>query len=149
MGLNNLNSTIEKIKNVEHEKSKNIDYLKKVIKNIKSESLKKNNPLKLKIDKIKNAYINNWKSNNLSKIDDITNKINLETGIPLPVLTICGKGTREIRFTEYLSFFLNPNNAHGLQFKLLKSLLNDICQEHGLSKKWYMNCIVDLKIKNK
>lgn len=143
MSLNYLKNTIREIKDISvKESNNNATYLKKIIKNIKIEILKKKNPLKLKIEKIKKSYISNWESNNMAKINSITNIISFKDGIPLPVLTICGKGTREIRFTEYLAFFLNPNNAHGIQSNLLKILLDDICKEHGLSKNWYDNCLV-------
>ncbi len=46
-----------------------------------------------------------------------------EEGIPVPVLTVCGRGTREIRFTSYLAYFLDPGNRHGLGTLFVETVL--------------------------
>jgi hypothetical protein len=35
-------------------------------------------------------------------------------GLPLASLSICGQGTREIRYTQLLRYFFDPNELHGL-----------------------------------
>lgn len=41
----------------------------------------------------------------------------------MPVLSVCGKGTQEIRYTQYLSYFLDPTKMHGLGNNLFKAIL--------------------------
>lgn len=115
----------------------NIDKLEKIIKNIKEASTNKEYTIKNKIKKIKESYIKNWEEENQLILNKITNQINLESGIPVPVLSICGKGTREIRFTEYLSYFLNPKNSHGIKDKLLKSIFSQEVKKNNLRSDWY------------
>jgi len=40
-------------------------------------------------------------------------------GIPLAALSVCGRGTREIRYTQLLRYFLDPNEPHGLGSRVL------------------------------
>ncbi len=53
----------------------------------------------------------------------------IKKGLPTPVLTVCGKGTREIRFTRYLAYFLDPNGKHGLSSKFLKAVMREEAPE--------------------
>jgi hypothetical protein len=64
----------------------------------------------------------------------------VEQGIPTPVLTICGKGTQEIRFTKYLTYFLDKHNHHGLNYNVLKYAFEPEAKRMGLPKDWYMDC---------
>ncbi len=121
--------------------------LETTIRNIKEASFKTDNRLEEKINKIKDAFITNWKVENISFINNIINSIDINKGIPLPVLSICGKGTQEIRFTKYLAYFLSPNGKHGLQDKFLKALLNPECRQLGLASNWSENCEVIPEIK--
>lgn len=41
-------------------------------------------------------------------------------GLPVPVLSVCGRGTQEIRFTQLLRYFLDPHEPHGLGSRLLE-----------------------------
>jgi hypothetical protein len=41
------------------------------------------------------------------------------TGVPLGALSVCGRGTREIRYTRLLAYFLSPLEPHGLGFSVL------------------------------
>ena len=45
------------------------------------------------------------------------------SGIPLPALSVCGRGTREIRYTQLFRYFLDPVQPHGLGSKLLVAFL--------------------------
>ena len=37
-----------------------------------------------------------------------------EVGLPVPALSACGRGTREIRYTQLLGYYLDPKKPHGL-----------------------------------
>ncbi|CCU78691.1 hypothetical protein HSACCH_00830 [Halanaerobium saccharolyticum subsp. saccharolyticum DSM 6643] len=123
-------------KNNSFDANKNIDKFKNVIKSIKKASTNKEYTIQNKIKKIKESYIKNWEEENQLILNKITKQINFKSGIPLPVLSICGKGTREIRFTEYLSYFLNPKNSHGISDKLLKSIFSQEAKKHNLRPDW-------------
>ena len=114
-----------------------------IIENIKKASNKKEDQaLQIKINNIKHAFIKNWERDNLPFIQQLVEKIDLNQGIPLPILSICGQGTQEIRFTKYLSYFLDPSNNHGLQDKLLKILLSPECKGSNLESNWSEDCKV-------
>ena len=145
MGLNKLTNTIESIKEISEKHIVDIsrEDLKIIIQNIKDAFRHKDYAkLKEKIDNITKTFVINWKNENTFFVKKIISNININKGIPLPVLSICGKGTREIRFTKYLSYFLNPQKEHGLKDKFLKAVLEHECGNAGLSPNWYGNCIV-------
>ncbi|MGM0549308.1 MAG: PD-(D/E)XK nuclease family protein [Bacillota bacterium] len=125
------------LKNNNLDVNKNLDKLEIIINNIKKVSSSNEYTIKNKIRKIKESYIKNWEEENKSILKKITNQINIDSGIPLPVLSICGKGTREIRFTEYLSYFLNPKNSHGINDRLLKSIFSQEAKKNNLRSDWY------------
>ncbi|UCZ52918.1 PD-(D/E)XK nuclease family protein [Bacillus shivajii] len=66
----------------------------------------------------------------------------IEEGIPIPVLTVCGKGTQEIRFTKYFTYYLDETQLHGLKDKCLKYAFDIEAKEAGLSEDWYKGCNV-------
>src|SRR5690554_8221437 len=118
MGLNKLTNTIESIKEISEKHIVDIsrEDLKIIIQNIKDAFRHKDYAkLKEKIDNITKTFVINWKNENTFFVKKIISNININKGIPLPVLSICGEGTREIRFTKYLSYFLNPQKEHGLK----------------------------------
>jgi hypothetical protein len=45
-------------------------------------------------------------------------------GLPLAALSVCGRGTREIRYTQLLGYFLDPRKPHGLGSKVLRAVLS-------------------------
>ena len=124
MDLNNLEKTIENIK---------IAFNRTYAEDI----------LKEKISKIKDVYISSWEKENLEFLKEVYNKTSIDNGFPVPVLTVCGKGTKEIRFTKYLGYYLDPNNYHGLQYKFLKAILNQKCKEADFRDDWHENCKVE------
>lgn len=63
-------------------------------------------------------------------------------GLPTPVLSVCGHGTQEIRFTKYFAYFLDVNQYHGLHDLVLKSAFDPEAIEAGLPEYWYKNCKV-------
>ncbi len=67
----------------------------------------------------------------------------IEKGIPTPVLTVCGRGTQEIRFTRYLAYFLNPQKNHGLGASLLRRVLGHEADIFGLKTDWAEECSVE------
>ena len=44
-------------------------------------------------------------------------------GVPLAALSVCGRGTREIRYTQLLGYFLDPSKPHGLGSRVLRAVL--------------------------
>jgi|GEM_PF-2936516 len=53
-----------------------------------------------KVDSIKDSYHHDWEK---QKLDFVRNfLVSVWGGIPLPVLSLCGKGTQEIRYSKYL-----------------------------------------------
>ncbi|MGM0411003.1 MAG: PD-(D/E)XK nuclease family protein [Bacillota bacterium] len=123
----------------------NLERLQNTIKGIKSayKDTSHEKRIAVKINNIKKNFVSNWKQENLPYVKKIVEKINPDQGIPVPVLTVCGKGTREIRFTKYLSYYLNPYNNHGLENKFLKTLLDRECKMKGFPDNWYKNCRVE------
>lgn len=89
--------------------------------------------LESKILKIRNAYRRQWEEETLPRIKSIIKSIDLKKGIPLPILSICGKGTQEIRFTKYLAYFLDSAKNHGLGDRLLQELVKDRIYQQGLN----------------
>ncbi len=53
------------------------------------------------------------------------------TGLPVPVLSACGRGTQEIRFTQLLRHFLDPHEPHGLGSRLLEAAFAEEIRERG------------------
>ena len=47
-------------------------------------------------------------------------------GLPVPVLSVCGRGTAEIRFTQLLAWFLDHRNPHGLGGLLAQALFEEM-----------------------
>ena len=52
-------------------------------------------------------------------------------GLPLASLSICGQGTREIRYTQLLRYFFDPNELHGLKSKVLLAVLEPEWKRSG------------------
>ena len=52
-----------------------------------------------------------------------------ETGLPVPFLSVCGRGTQEIRFTKLLRYFLDPREPHGLGYRLLEAGFGKLVRE--------------------
>lgn len=93
-----------------------------------------------KISSIKKAFQDYWRTEHLPLAGSIVNVIS--EGIPTPVLTVCGRGTQEIRFTSYLAYFLDPQKDHGLGTSLLKSVFDQEAREFGLIENWADDCTV-------
>ena len=87
---------------------------------------------------IKRAFESHWQENYIPFAEKILDK--LIEGIPTPVLTVCGQGTREIRFTQYLAYYLDPSKDHGLGNILLKAVLGPVTKE--LTLDWANDCEV-------
>ncbi|MFW5891711.1 MAG: hypothetical protein ACOCUI_05780 [bacterium] len=102
-----------------------INNLRKVISQINNFYKEKEdlNNLHSDIKKMKEYYNREWKNKNNTFLNNFIDKY--YNAFPVPVLTVCGKGTREIRFTKYLAYFLDPSNSHGLQDLYLKAVLSN------------------------
>lgn len=70
---------------------------------------------------IRDVYERDWNKQKL----DLARQVLSRTwaGIPLPVLTVCGRGTQEIRYSTYLAYFLDGSKRHGLGTSYLDELL--------------------------
>ena len=63
-------------------------------------------------------------------------------GLPTPVLSVCGHGTQEIRFTKYFAYFLDATQFHGMGDRVLKAAFEPEARQAGLALNWYENCEV-------
>ena len=115
-----------------------IQKLKNAINHIKDAVAEQGNTSNLanNIASIKQAFESHWQENYIPLAEKILDKLN--EGIPTPVLTVCGQGTREIRFTRYLAYYLDPSKSHGLGNRVLKSVLGTIAKE--FNPDWAENC---------
>lgn len=73
------------------------------------------------IQKINYAYHNDWEKQKMEFARSFLSRT--WAGIPLLVLSLCGKGTQEIRYSKYLSYFLDGSKLHGLGTRYLDGLL--------------------------
>lgn len=110
--------------------------LQEVVGEIKEVQFKsrdsKNKNLEKTINDIKTAFESHWKEEYLPHAFELNKTIT--RGIPFPVLTICGKGTQEIRYTSYLGYFLDPGKSHGIGSSLLKAVLGPHAED--LPENW-------------
>jgi len=138
IAIKNIKDTLE----APEDKNNLQNNLRVAIENIKTafERSRVNRELEKNITNIRNAFLENWEEEKLPFVKKITNITN--RGIPLPVLSICGKGTREIRFTKYLAYFLDPSKNHGVKDEFLKEILKEECKEANLPSNWYESCEV-------
>lgn len=78
--------------------------------------------LSMAIEQIRCSYHDDWEARRLGEARRLL--ANLAGGIPVPVLSVCGHGTAETRYTQYLAYFLNPFKPHGLGPRYLEALLS-------------------------
>ena len=74
------------------------------------------------IERIRSSYHRDWEERRLGEAQAL--QASLAGGIPVPVLSACGHGTAETRYTQYLAYFLNPSKPHGLGARYLDGLLS-------------------------
>ncbi|MRR35543.1 hypothetical protein EG829_12865 [bacterium] len=113
------------------------------------------------VEAIRRAYHEDWEKQRLQFAIDFLARI--REGIPLPVLSVCGQGTQEIRFSTYLGYFLDGGRPHGLGSRYLDSLLSllgvaDLNTSDAIveTEKWLgqahgrnemVNCVCDIVIR--
>jgi hypothetical protein len=102
------------------------------------------NKLDKAIDEIKSAFLREVENTYLKFIPELLEKIN--DGLPTPALSVCGRGTQEIRFTKYLGYMLDGSKNHGLKEELLKQSLNEIANFNGLKEDWFNQCKVETEL---
>ncbi len=68
------------------------------------------------------AYYSDWDKTKLKFAKEFLART--WAGIPLPVLSMCGQGTQEIRYSTYLAYFLDYAKPHGLNTRYLDSMLS-------------------------
>lgn len=71
------------------------------------------------VNKIADAYHREWEKEKLEFAQNFLART--WAGMPLPVLSICGRGTQEIRYSKYLGFFLDGSKSHGLGSRYLEA----------------------------
>lgn len=109
------------------------------------------------VEKITAAYHRDWDKDKLEFAQNFLART--WAGMPLPVLSICGRGTQEIRYSKYLGYFLDGTKSHGLGLRYLDELLSLVTNEkidtfqavvetekwigkaHGLSD--FVDCVCD------
>lgn len=74
------------------------------------------------VEKITQAYHLGWEKEKLELAQNFLART--WSGMPLPVLSICGRGTQEIRYSKYLGYFLDPSKSHGLKSRFLDEFLS-------------------------
>lgn len=79
------------------------------------------------VGKISAAYHHEWDKEKLEFAQNFLARV--WAGIPLPVLSICGRGTQEIRYSKYLGYFLDGSKSHGLGFRYLEAILRLVTDE--------------------
>ena len=121
-----------------------IDQIKRVYeKNQKSKKINEYDIYLQKcISKIHSTFINDWEIDQLPIVNNCFN--NLKKGIPLPVLSICGRGTREIRFTKYFAYYLDQFNPHGLG----PSYLREVLKIDGVNAEKYCEILKKLNVES-
>lgn len=105
-------------------------FLHEVIDNIKNAISSRSNVdgLASSADSIRCAFLANWEKEHLPGINQF--RCGVVQGIPTPVLSICGRGTQEIRWTKYLSYFLNPEAMHGLGDRFVRAIIDGPIGKH-------------------
>jgi len=87
------------------------------------------------------------------------------SGIPIPALSVCGRGTQEIRYSSYLAYFMDWTKPHGLSSRYLDKILSFINQNEidtyravvetekwlgeAVDRKGTANCFCDIVISTK
>lgn len=79
------------------------------------------------VTKISEAYHREWVKEKLEFAQNFLART--WAGMPLPVLSICGRGTQEIRYSKYLGYFLDGSKSHGLGYRYLDELLKLVTDE--------------------
>lgn len=79
------------------------------------------------INKINEAYHRDWERDRLEFAQNFLART--WAGIPLPVLSICGRGTQEIRYSKYLGYFFDGSKSHGLGNRYLDEVIRMITDE--------------------
>ena len=83
---------------------------------------KKRERIPMSVDAIKSALLRDFENDAREKFKLLLRAI-CGGGIPLASLTVCGRGTREIRYTQLLRYFLDPGEPHGLSTALIKAVV--------------------------
>lgn len=74
------------------------------------------------IEQIRRSYHDDWEARRMGEGRRLL--ASLAGGVPVPVLSVCGHGTAETRYTHYLAYFLSPSRPHGLGARYLEGLLS-------------------------
>ena len=74
------------------------------------------------IGRIRRVYHDDWEEQSLPFAQALLRCVS--GGIPVPTLSVCGHGTAETRYTQYLAHFLDPSRLHGLGSGYLDAVLS-------------------------
>ena len=98
-----------------------IERLANIIEDIKISKYENNIKLKKTIKRIVESYYDSWENEHLPLIKEFYSKAT--RNILVPVLSVCGTGTQEIRYSKYPAYFLVENSLYGIGNKFLRSIL--------------------------
>ena len=82
------------------------------------------------ITRIKDSLTRDFETNSKARYQLLLRALKGE-GIPLATLSVCGRGTREIRYTQLLRYFLDPQEPHGLNCKVVSQILSPTMRRVG------------------
>ena len=74
------------------------------------------------VDEIRDALLGEFKKSLRERYERFLAAAK-HTGLPVPVLSVCGQGTQEVRYTKLLGYYMNPSGRHGLGSRVLKSIV--------------------------
>ena len=69
------------------------------------------------VNQISDCYHREWEKEKLEFAQSFLART--WAGMPLPVLSICGRGTQEIRYSKSLGYYLDGSKSHGLGSRYL------------------------------
>lgn len=70
--------------------------------------------LKRAVERLKNVVQEDFKQTEWPRLQRLHEIFQKGYGLPVPVLSVCGEGTAEVRFTKLLAYFLDSRRHHGL-----------------------------------
>ena len=77
-------------------------------------------------ERLREAILLDFRHNEWPRFQRLHEVFEKGWGLPVPVLSVCGRGTAEIRFTQLLAWFLDHRNPHGLGGLLAHALFEEM-----------------------
>ena len=76
------------------------------------------------VQKMSNLYAEKWELEKRPLLENYLQEIS--KGVSVPVLSVCGRGTAEVRYTKYLAYYLDHRSLHGVGDAFLKAILKSL-----------------------